>query len=91
MGVRSASGSATLTRLLELAAARSGTGDVHMALLAHGTPHLQGLRVMGHHPQVAVLHEYLSTNCLLRAQYCPLEIQFSLTSDNSFRDDAMSM
>ena len=39
VGVRSASGSATLTRLLELSAARSGTGDlklnVHVLLQAH--------------------------------------------------------
>ena len=58
-GVRSASGSATLTRLLELAAAGSGTRDLERSRLlqAHQTPHFQELRGMAHHPHVKVLHE----------------------------------
>ena len=79
VGVRSASGSATLTRLLELAAARSGlvTLNVHVLLLAHYTPHFPKLRVMGHHLHVKALHERMSTDCPPRVQYRPQWVRLS--------------
>ena len=98
VGVRSASGSATLTRLLELAAARSGTGDLERSRLASGSPNtsFSKIEVTGHHPHVKVPHELMSTYCLLRVQYCPRGyscriFKLLLASDNSFRNDAMSM
>ena len=83
MRVRSASGSATLTRLLELAAARSGTGDLERSRGTVGSrPHFQELRVTARHPHAEVLHECSSTNCLLWVQYCPLEVT-AVASSNS--------
>ena len=50
VGVRSASGSATLTRLLELAAARSGTGDLGRSRLASGSSNTSFSKIEGNGP-----------------------------------------
>ena len=64
VGVRSASGSVTLTRLLELAAPRSGTGDLERSRRALGSLNTSFSRsegMMVRHPHVEVLHESLSS------------------------------
>ena len=50
VGVRSASGSATLTRLLELAAARSGTGDLERSRVTTGSLYSSFSKIEGNGP-----------------------------------------